>query len=231
MCYFIPKQRKDPLKITPNSHTAKADAKNGSVKNLVEKAFECHLRTVEKSFLFCLCCDLLWVAMQKFEIHFSEKSSDRILTGTFLVLIGIYAIPAGLILSKLLEELRTVTQARLKNDLKTFLLYRDERIPLLLHVLLGATGMMLILTIMLLRWEEMLAGLYSVTLTSFFIMQYGLTVYNLDDPRKSVWIRGQVPEKWYEASIELCREEGDVVTTPSNKNGDHRHHHLDETRV
>jgi hypothetical protein len=136
-------------------------------------------------------------------MYFTEHAKEPILF-IILPLVGfIYVIFASIAVGSVFDQYRKVSSSVVRKDVDTFLLYRDEQLPILMHILIGAPSIIIIVTIMLFNYgPEHWVGALAVFAVSFMLTLIWVIATELDDFHKSIWFRQRIPREWYEIDIE-----------------------------
>ena len=82
----------------------------------------------------------------------------------------------------------------------TFLIYRDEQLPILFHLLLGTNSMVLIISSMLFPFHGIPEGITINFLVTFILVLIYVVIMELDDYYHSIWFREMIPDKWYKVN-------------------------------
>jgi hypothetical protein len=112
-----------------------------------------------------------------------------------------YAIIAGYAINAVLTEYKEISKAVVRNDMDTFLLYRDEQLPILIHVFLGTISLYIIIFTMLFPFNDVKLGASAVFVVSSLVVMAYVIVSELDDYQKSIWFKEKIPPEWYEVDI------------------------------
>ncbi len=143
-----------------------------------------------------------WYHLSKAGIHF-PKADEAVLTTAVVATLAItFSIIAALVLNSIWEKYQKVVIAVLEQDEHKFLLYRDERIPIVLHLLLASLSAPIIGMVMLLEYKGFWSGAASTFCITFAISIYWLVVVQLESPAKSPWFAERIPPEWLIADID-----------------------------
>ncbi|MBS0553075.1 MAG: hypothetical protein JSS47_11190 [Proteobacteria bacterium] len=175
-----------------------------------------HLPIVLKPLFAGIVLALFWrLILYKDGVHFGVHSSDPILH-LILPLIGfMYIIFAGVAVTSVFDQYKIISKCVVKKDMETFLLYRDEQLPIMMHILVSVPSILIIAFVMLFNYQgDTLIGVSSVFSVSFALLLVWVIATELDDFSKSIWFREKIPKEWYEVDIEEhFREKGKAVRT------------------
>jgi hypothetical protein len=153
-------------------------------------------------FLMAAITTYIWYCLHKAEIHFPKEDEGTLTTAVVATLAITFSILAALVLNSIWEKYRQVVVCILRRDMETFLLYRDERIPIIIHILLASLSMPVIVMVMLLEYRSFWSGLASISSVSFAISVYWVVALELENPSKSLWLAERVPKDWLEKDID-----------------------------
>lgn len=177
-----------------------------STKRSLERKFRSFLKNMWTTTEVCLLSVVLVVLAGRIVFgggfYFSAKEEVVITAGPIALLVLGYGITAGLVFNTVWEKYRTVMMSVLRGDRTAFLENRDERIPVVLYVLLGIFSFMLITLIGMLRFEHfgswIVCEMSVAMVTSFF---WVLTA-KIDNPCTSSWLLERVDKEWLTADID-----------------------------
>jgi hypothetical protein len=136
-------------------------------------------------------------------MHFGKESVEPIML-VVLPLVGfMYVIFASVAVGSVFDQYKKVSKCVVRKDLDSFLLYRDEQLPIMMHILVGAPSIILAAFVMLLDYShDTLGGMAGVFAVTFMLVLVWVITTELDDFSKSIWFREKIPTKWYEIDIE-----------------------------
>lgn len=152
--------------------------------------------------IFCAVISLLiWYFLRAHGVHLNRESEIP-LTSAIIPLIGlIYGIKAGLVLNAVWDEYKTLSFAVVKRDKETFLLHRDEQVPIMIHLLLGTMAFTILGLVMIIEYQDFWTGVVSVFVTAFILSLMAVIVVELDDPKQSIWFKEKIPQEWLEIDV------------------------------
>jgi MFS family permease len=144
----------------------------------------------------------LWHRLRRMGIHFAT-SDEAILTGAIIATLGIaFSIIAAVVFTKILDKYSIVVRSVLRRDKNTFLLYRDERLPIIIHLVLASLSLSLISMVILIDYHNVYTGVCSVFAVTFSISLYFIVATELQNPAKSAWFAERIPHEWLEVDID-----------------------------
>jgi hypothetical protein len=164
--------------------------------------FRRHFPLLLKPFIAGTIALLFWeYIIHQFNLSLPKEAENPVLfIGVFLLAL-IYALFAGYAISKVLDEYKEISKAVVKNDIDSFLLYRDEELPILVHLLIGTISFFIIFFTILFPYHcEMLGMLINFIVVFIFTLVY-VIVRELDDYYRSIWFKEKIPKEWYEVNI------------------------------
>lgn len=166
------------------------------------RSFKRHTMLLCQLFLSALLAVLAWYQLAKAEIHFPKADEGVLTTAVVATLAITFSIIAALVLNSIWEKYQKVVIAVLEQDEHTFLLYRDERIPIVLHLLLASLSVPIIGMVMMFEYKGFWSGAASTFCITFAISIYWLVVVQLESPTKSPWFAERIPSEWLTADID-----------------------------
>lgn len=143
-----------------------------------------------------------WYELWIHGCHFPEDVTD-IIVGAIITTFGVtYGILVSWILNSIWEKYQKVVISVLKQDQDTFLLYRDERIPIAFHLLIGIVSFPLIGMIGMVAYEHVVTGAISVFVISLVLATFWLVIAQIEDPAKGGWFLERIPPEWLKVDID-----------------------------
>ena len=138
----------------------------------------------------------LWYELWIRGCHFPEDVTD-IIVGAIITTLGVtYGILVSWILNSIWEKYQKVVISVLKRDKDTFLLYRDERMPIAFHLLIGIVSFPLIGMIGMVAYKHVMTGVISVFAISLVLAAFWLVIAQIEDPTKGGWFLERIPPEW-----------------------------------
>lgn len=114
----------------------------------------------------------------------------------------LYVIFASVAVASVFDRWKTLSGAVVCRDLDTFLQYRDERLPILMHILIGAPSILLAAFVMVLDYGETAWGAAAVFAVVYMLALVWSIAIELDDFHRAIWFQAKVPDHWYEVDVE-----------------------------
>lgn len=125
-----------------------------------------------------------------------EADESAITDSFFPVIAMFHSIIAGLALGKLWDKYLIIHRSIREKDKATFDRYKDDRLPVVTYILIGAMSIVVQILGMMIHFEGGYTGLISNFLLTFVLSLYWESVTNLDDPLNGVWYVNQIPKDW-----------------------------------
>jgi hypothetical protein len=148
------------------------------------------------------------------EIHF-PKSDEMVLIGAVIGVIGIaFSVVAGVVLTMTLDKYRKISMSVMQRDKETFLMYRDERLPIIMYILLGTLSACLIALMMLIEYSDVRWGDFAVFVVTCAISTYFFVARELENPAKSPWFAERIPPNWLEEDVDAHFRLGPITNGP-----------------
>lgn len=162
-----------------------------------------HLQFLLQPTIFAvLVTAIWWKVFHKNEIHFGKEDEVAVLAGVFLFLSVAYGITISTSLESVWGKYQIVVKSVLKKDKDTFLCYRDERLPIIVHLLNLAFSSLILLMVAMIEYHTISSGLLSVFSASFVLSLYFVVVTELQNPAKSLWFAERIPADWLTEDID-----------------------------
>lgn len=163
-----------------------------------------HIPIVLKPLLAGIILAALWrYGLHNSSIHFAETAKEPILFIVLPLVAFIYVIFAGIAVTSVFDQYKIISQCVVKKDLDTFLLYRDEQLPIMMHILVGAPSIIIIMFVMLFDYgSDTLVPMAAIIAVTFVLLLIWVIATELDDFSRSIWFREKIPATWYEIDVE-----------------------------
>ncbi len=145
---------------------------------------------------------VIWRKVQMAGYHFNKEDESAVIAGITILALP-YGVIAGVIIASVWEKYKKVMGCVFKKDAETFYRYRDERMPVLLHILLACLSLPMVVLICSLDYKGELCGAMIVFSVSLGITVVWVVATELEDPSKSAWFGERVPREWLEEDIDL----------------------------
>ncbi|HEX8994269.1 MAG TPA: hypothetical protein VF803_03390 [Candidatus Paceibacterota bacterium] len=177
------------------------------------RSFRRHVLLMAQPVAYGLLAALAYVLLHRFGIAF-PKEDEVVITGGVIAPLAIaFSILAAVMVSATYDRYRSVTECLLRNDKETFLIYRDERLPIVLHILLWSCSMPIVASVMMLTYGSWLSGYMAVFFVTFAIMTYLVALIELQDPTKSPWFAERIPKDWLADDVDELIPSVDVLAS------------------
>lgn len=165
--------------------------------------FRRHFPVIARPIIASILIVLGWYfILYKNAIEFKSVDENPLLFIILPLVSFVYVIFASISINSVFDEYKTISKAVVKRDLETFLLHRDEQLPILLHILVAIPSLILIGLTLLFHYEDPLVGAVSVFAVSFIIITTWIVGMELDNFEKSIWFKESTPKEWLEIDIE-----------------------------
>lgn len=143
---------------------------------------------------------ILWyLVFYRFNISIVEADESAFTDTGIPVLAMFHAIIAGHVLVKVWDEHKLVRRCIREDDRDSFVQCMDDRIPKVIHMLLGSLSVIIISLTLLVHFEGPLAGIALNFSVAFVLGLYWEVATNLDNPSKGVWYVGRIPKEWLDS--------------------------------
>lgn len=161
-----------------------------------------HLPVVLRPFILAIIGTVLWKFVL-FDNHISfSKAAENPLLFIVLPLISfVYVIFASIAIGSVFDEYKIMSRAVVKKDLETYLLHRDEQLPILLHILVAIPSLLLVALSMAFHYDGWEVGATAVFSVIFIVSTAWIVATELDNFERSIWFRESIPKDWLEIDI------------------------------
>lgn len=143
-----------------------------------------------------------WYELWSQGYHFAEDDKDIVIGAVITTLGVLYAILVTWILTAVYDKYKEIVVCVLTQDKDRFLLYRDERLPIVSHLLVGIVSFPLLGMIGLVAYKHALTGAVSVFVVSSILTMVWFVLRQLENPLKTGWFAERIPEEWFAIDID-----------------------------
>jgi hypothetical protein len=172
------------------------------------RAFKRHARLVLWTVLCATFATAGWYEVWTHGYHLAEDDKD-IIIGAIVTTLGLtYGILYSWVLGVTWEKYRKTVIAVLEKDKHTFLLYRDERMPILFHLLIGSVSLPLWGMIGVIAYKHVLTGAMSVFAISIVLVLFWRIAVELENPSKGGWFLERIDPEWLTVDVDEYFELG-----------------------
>ncbi len=167
--------------------------------NLIKK----HSPIVLESMLIAIIFMLFWrYILYPLDIHFSKHANEVILFMIAPMAGSGYALFAFMAVNSVFYQYQKISRSVVQNEMREFLTYRDEQLPIKIHLLIGAPSFFLAFLALSFNYEQDISiGAFSVFSVIFLLTFAWKIATDLDNFQNSVWFQKKVPPAWYEADV------------------------------
>lgn len=175
-----------------------------------------HLPVLAKPVLVTVVITAAWrLILQPAGAHLAGESQEPFILAVMTLLGLVYVLFATVAVSAVFSRYMRISTAVVRKDLDEFLLYRDEQLPILMHMLVGVPSILFTILVMMLDYHgNATTGLVAVSVTVFTFALVWTIAVELDDFNKSIWFQEKVPPHWYEVDIDDHFQERAPDETP-----------------
>jgi hypothetical protein len=171
-------------------------------KNRKWRSFKRHTSLAVYAIGIAAFATVLWYVAWQHGYHFSG-ADELSLTGAIVTTLGVaYGITAALILNYVWEKYNKVVICVFERDRDTFLFYRDERMPIMIRLLLASISVPLIIMVGALDYTQVWSGAAAVFSVSLVLALYWIVATKLEDPAKSAWLAERIPPEWLTVDVD-----------------------------
>ncbi|QQG52745.1 MAG: hypothetical protein HY931_00740 [Candidatus Falkowbacteria bacterium] len=135
-------------------------------------------------------------------LSFEPEAKEAIMFLAMAFSFFVYVIFAGYAINRVLDESKEVSRAIVQKDLDTFLLYRDEQLPILIHLPLGIVSGVIIFFLLFFPFPDEFIGMTSVFAIVFMMSLLFIVTQELDNYENSIWFKAKTPADWWQIDIE-----------------------------
>ncbi len=172
------------------------------------RSFKKNAGVLLRPFILAILTTGLWAKLHPYGYHFHHEDTSVLTEGGIATLAVLFGLIAAVVLNAIWERYRQIVVAVLKKDRETFLLYRDERIPIMLHLLLLSFSLPLWCIIVALEYRSLWSGSAVVFAVTFSLALFWVVATELENPAQSPWFAERIPQDWLKVDIDKHFEQG-----------------------
>lgn len=162
-----------------------------------------HLPIILKPTILALVAVLAWkFLLLNTDTNLGHQTENPLIFVVLPMVAFVYVIFAGIAVESVFQEYKTISRCVVKKDVETFLLHRDEQLPIVMHLLVGAPSVLLVLLVMLLEYSNVAIGYATVFSVVFVVVLTWVISTELDSYEKSIWFKEKIPKDWFEIDID-----------------------------
>jgi hypothetical protein len=165
-------------------------------------SFVKHSLMLVRPVLITCTVDVLWWWMWSLGISFPKHGPNEMIITVVLVVVVPFGILAAEAIRTAWNKNEQIIDSILPKDEHKFMRYRDEKILIPVHIMLIAFASMTVLLVGLFHYLDAWVGLVLVSVTTFSFSLVWSIIRELEDPRRSQWVRERVPRQWFEADVD-----------------------------
>jgi len=166
------------------------------------RSFKRHGALLTKTFILSAIVTYAWYEAWTHGLHFPEDDKDVIIGAVITTFGVLYSITLSWIMIKVWDVYQKIVLAVLEQDKHVFLLYRDERMPIAFHLIIGAVSTPLLGMIGAIAYKHLLTGGISVFVVSLILILSWLVAAQIESPTKHGWFAERIPEDWFTEDID-----------------------------
>jgi hypothetical protein len=144
---------------------------------------------------------LAWYQFYPLRWHLPETAKEMVGTAV-VVQAAIFAIAAAMVLDGTWKRVQKLSRYVLAGDQRAFMLIRDEKMPIPMHLVLLGSGLSLIVLLSAAPYPDACSGALILFLTWFALTLYFMVVSALQNITASVWFTNRVPKLWLEEEVD-----------------------------
>lgn len=144
----------------------------------------------------------LWYFFKGYFFCF-DKCDEAVIVGAAVSTLGVaYGVLAAVIFGSVWSRFRKIAILTLKDDREGFLLIRDERVPLIVHIFLVSLSIAIVSIMMLVDYRNVESGAVTISILTFTLALCWFMLAELEEPAKSPWFEDRIPEEWMTADVD-----------------------------
>jgi hypothetical protein len=142
---------------------------------------------------------IFYYLFYKHGIHFGEQKSSVLVVVILLgFLFPTHFLVAASTLSTSITEYKDIMAAVRDKDEEKFKKEFYRRLPTAIDVLLGLTGTLSIIIVMMIHYDDLLTGIIAVSVLTYVMYIMRQFAMGLDSPAESFLYKDKIPKEWIE---------------------------------
>ncbi|TAK96534.1 hypothetical protein EPO05_01585 [Patescibacteria group bacterium] len=166
------------------------------------RSFRKHAMLILEPLVLAVMFVKLWQLLRHLGLYLSDEDELSLTSSVITTLAVAFSIMATLMFNTVWEKYRQVVIFVLKGDKEGFLVLRDERMPMVLHIFIAALSVLFLGMVMLLNYRQEWSGIAAVFSLSFVVALYWIVIPQLENPAKSPWFAERIPKEWLELDVD-----------------------------
>jgi hypothetical protein len=173
-----------------------------------KRGWRSRLASLRRNFLLLLlpllfAAVMTWAWVQFYPPGWHLPDGAKEMVGTAVVVqAAIFAVAAAMLLDGTWKRVQKLSRHVLAGDQRAFMLLRDEKMPIPMHLVLLGSGLSLIVLLSAAPYPDACSGALILFLTWFALSLYFMVVSALQNITASVWFTNRVPKLWLEEEVD-----------------------------
>lgn len=136
------------------------------------------------------------------DIHLPHEDEAVLIAIGIAVPVMLFSILAAMLITESYKRYKKIAEYILTQNKKSFMVIRDEKFPIIIHVLQFFLSLVIIEVTLLLTYTSFWSGVVVVGSTTFVISLYWIAILGLQNPLRSPWFKERIPEHWLTADVD-----------------------------
>jgi hypothetical protein len=179
--------------------------RNFIYENRVMNVLKRHTPMIIKPACASVIMTIIWYYLMEPRAIYLKKS-ELPLTIAATILGVVYGVIAAFVITYNWEKYRRMSLYVVTMNKDQFLTQRDEKMPIMFHILLGGMALVIQFLVMLIPYENTFAGILFISISAFFLCLIGLITLELDNPIRSIWFQKSIPPDWMTENVKTYFE-------------------------
>ncbi len=138
-----------------------------------------------------------WCFSKKWPFHIHTDVDLVMLSTSILVCAAIFAFVAATLFAQVRTRNIAMARAILLGDKLEFMLQRDEKIQIMMHVVVAFFGLATLMLFAVAGYTNLWVGATIIFLTSACIVVYFISMFEMQNVSNSIWFRTHTPKEWF----------------------------------
>ena len=153
---------------------------------------------IAETMTVALIITVLWALCyrSKWPFHAHHEPDLIMINTAILVCAAIFAFVAATLFAQVRQRNLLMSRSVLLGDELEFMLNRDEKVQIMMHVVVGFFGFSVLALSAIVAYSELWVGAMIMFLETSCIVVYFIAMFEMQDIRNAVWIKANAPEVW-----------------------------------
>jgi hypothetical protein len=170
------------------------------------RSFKRHAMFLLRAGLAAVAITALWWFCRSRGWCISEEDKEVLLGGFIPTLGVIYGVYIAFLINAAYEKYKEIVVAVLTKDKRTFMLWRDERMLIAMHLQIAIISVPFVGMIGAIGYHSAITGAFMVSCVSLIVVAFWMIVSMIENPTTSEWFTERIPHDWLTEDVDTFFE-------------------------